>query len=40
MAKSRKSLPKPTNKKTVNDRNKKQFLNLEVINRLMKEVKG
>jgi hypothetical protein len=40
MAKSRKSLPKPTNKKTVNERNKKQVLNLEVINRLMKEVKG
>jgi hypothetical protein len=40
MAKSHKSLPKLTKKKTVNKRNKMQSSNLEVLNRLSKEVKG
>lgn len=37
MAKSHKSLPKPTNKKTINKRNKLQFSNQEIINRLFAE---
>jgi hypothetical protein len=40
MAKTHKSLPKPVNRKTVNKRNERQSSNLEIINRLWKEVKG
>lgn len=36
MAQAHKSLPKPTNRKTINKRNKLQKKNIEILNRLSK----